>query len=271
MIMLTVSDYLAQPVVSPDVSIRYGDHPDQFGDLYLPAQVHPAPVVMMIHGGCWQAAYPLTPLGECCAALRARGYAVWNLEYRRLGNGGGWPSTFLAVAAGADHLRVLAEHYPLDLNRVVVVGHSAGGHLALWLATRPKLPPTSPLYIPHPLPVHGVVALAAVADLRRGVTATACGTACLELIDNEESRCAEASPHARLPLDIPHYHLVGGDDPIVPASYVAAFVDAARQAGDLAHLTIVPKCGHFELTTPHSQAWQTVVQTIDKACSLNRS
>ncbi len=260
--MLTVTDYLEQPAVPPDARLAYGSHPDQFGDLYLPYAPHPAPVIVLIHGGCWQAAYDLAPLGECCAALRAAGYAVWSLEYRRLGNGGGWPQTFHDVAAGVNHLRVLANTYPLNLARVIAVGHSAGGHLALWLAARPTLPTTSPLATANPLPIHSVVALAAVADLAQGVTATACGTACAELVDHDPRRYAEASPHMRLPLGVPHYHLVGSDDLIVPTTYVASFVAAARQAGDPAHLTILPQCGHFELTTPHSAAWPAVMAAI---------
>lgn len=260
--MLTVADYLAQPAVPPDARIPYGNDPSQFGDLYLPDPSYPAPVIVMIHGGCWQAAYDLAPLGECCAALRAAGYAVWSLEYRRLGNGGGWPQTFHDVAAGVDHLRVLAGTYPLNLARVIAVGHSAGGQLGLWLTARPKLPATSALTTPDPLPIHGVVALAAVANLAQGVTATACGAACAELVAHDPRRYAEASPHLLMPLGVPHYHLVGSDDLIVPAAYVAAFVAAARQAGDTAHLTILPRCGHFELTTPHSAAWPAVVGAI---------
>ncbi|MEF3275495.1 MAG: alpha/beta hydrolase [Chloroflexus sp.] len=265
--MLTVTDYLAQPAIAPDARIAYGHHPDQFGDLYLPAAAQPTPVIVLIHGGCWQAAYDLTPLGECCAALRAAGFAVWSLEYRRLGNGGGWPHTFLDVAAGVDHLRTLATDQRLDLTRVIAVGHSAGGHLALWLAMRPTLPVTSELYRANPLPLRGVVALAAVADLAQGVVATACGAACAELIGHDLQRYSETSPRERLPLGILHYHLVGSDDPIVPAAYVAAFVAAAQAAGDTTHLSILPQCGHFELTTPHSTAWSTVMRAVAEIAS----
>jgi len=269
--MLTVSDYLAQPVIYPDKRIPYGDHVWQFGDLYLADTTQPTPVVIMIHGGCWQAAYDLTPLSACCADLRARGYTVWSLEYRRLGNGGGWPYTFLDVAAGVDRLRDLAQPYMLDLNRVIAVGHSAGGQLALWLAARSRLPITSQLYTPNPLPIQGVVALAAVADLVQGVTKTACGSACAELVGNDEVRYQEASPRALLPLGVPHRHLVGHEDLIVPAAYVADFVATACQVGDPAHLTILPACGHFELTTPSSTAWLSVVAAIDEILTQNRS
>ncbi len=269
--MLTVNDYLAQPVIYPDERIPYGDQVWQFGDLYLADTTQPTPVVVMIHGGCWQAAYDLTPLSACCDDLRARGYTVWSLEYRRLGNGGGWPYTFLDVAAGVDRLRDLAQPYMLDLNRVIVVGHSAGGQLALWLAARSKLPITGQLYTPNPLPIQGVVALAAVADLVRGVTETACGAACAELVGNDEARYQEASPRALLPISVPHHHLVGHEDPIVPAAYVADFVTTACQVGDPAHLTVLPACGHFELTNPSSSAWLSVVNAIDAMRGQNRS
>ena len=93
-------------------------------------------MLALLHGGCWQAEYGLTPLGQLAQAIADRGAAVWSIEYRRLGNGGGWPATFLDAGAALDHLRTLADEYALDLRRVVTAGHSAGGHLALWLAGR---------------------------------------------------------------------------------------------------------------------------------------
>ncbi len=258
-LMLTVADYLAQPPIPPTARIAYGDHPDQFGDLYLPDDQQPAPVVVMIHGGCWRADYDLTPLGMCCAALQAAGYAVWSLEYRRLGNGGGWPQTFHDVARGVDYLRNLAAAYPLHLSQVVAIGHSAGGQLALWLAARHRLSPVSALYAADPFPLAGVVALAAVANLAQGAQATACGSACHEVIDHDHRHLAEASPHLLLPLGVPHHHIVGADDQIVPAAYVADFVAAAQRAGDPTALIVAPECGHFELTTPHSATWPLIM------------
>src|SRR4051794_8801364 len=149
------TDLLAKPREQADARIAYGSDPNQFGDLWVPAGKGPFPVVVLIHGGCWQAALPGTILMDYMAAdLRAKGVAVWNLEYRRLGQaGGGYPGTFLDVAAGVDKLRNLAKARNLDLSRVVVAGHSAGGHLTAWTAGRGRLPRTSPLHAGKPLPI----------------------------------------------------------------------------------------------------------------------
>src|SRR5579872_5792979 len=127
-----------------DARLRYGPDPLHFGDLRLPGGTGPHPVVVMVHGGFWRARFNLEYAGHLCAALAALGIATWNVEYRRLGDtGGGWPGTLLDVAAAADHLRTLAAPYHLDLSRVVAMGHSAGGHLALWLAARRRRWPRS--------------------------------------------------------------------------------------------------------------------------------
>src|SRR6478672_975380 len=135
------SELLAKPRQHADARIPYGADPNQFGELWLPATKGPFPVVVLIHGGCWQSELPGTILMDYMAAdLRAKGVAVWNLEYRRIGHsGGGYPGTFLDVAAGVDKLRGLAKARNLDLSRVVVAGHSAGGHLTAWTAGRGRL------------------------------------------------------------------------------------------------------------------------------------
>jgi acetyl esterase/lipase len=131
--------------------IAYGKDPSQFGELWLPAQPGKAPVVVMIHGGCWLDSYGLDLMNGLAGDLRERGVAVWNIEYRRLGQpGGGYPGTFQDVAAAVDALRGLAARYPLDLGHMAAVGHSADGHLALWAAARRRLPAASPLRAPDP-------------------------------------------------------------------------------------------------------------------------
>jgi acetyl esterase/lipase len=140
-------DDLLKLLVPAANRIAYGTGALQFGELRVPAGRGPHPVVIIIHGGCWVAklgklddrAVALDLVRPIAADLTAHGFATWNLEYRRLGNdGGGWPGTFQDIAAGADHLRQIAAKSQLDLSRVVAIGHSAGGHFALWLAARPN-------------------------------------------------------------------------------------------------------------------------------------
>ena len=164
---ITFSQLLAGPRTAADERIAYGPDALQFGELWLPRRQGRHPVIVLIHGGCWRADLPGLELMDYMAAdLRDRGYAVWNLEYRRIGHpGGGYPGTFRDIAAGVDHLRTIAAPHSLDLRRVALAGHSAGGHLALWAAARDRLPAESPLRTARPLPIRGVVSLAGITDL----------------------------------------------------------------------------------------------------------
>jgi acetyl esterase/lipase len=262
--MLTVDDYMALPPGRPDLRAAYGEHADQFGELYLPAGAGLHPAIVLIHGGCWRAQYGLGPLGPLCEALRGAGYIVWSLEYRRLGGGGGWPATLADVAAGADALRDLGA--PVDDGRVIAAGHSAGGHLALWLAGRPRLPGASALWAPNPLPLRGVLALAALGDLAEAARRGLCGTAVDELMGGAPGEAAgpygEASPAALLPLGVPHAHLVGAHDTIVPPDYLETLVARARGAGDQATLSILPDAGHFDVIAPSGPAWEAVQEAL---------
>src|ERR1700761_5292314 len=151
----------------PDARVRYGDQPSQFVDLWLPKGPGPHPVVIMIHGGCWiQSVADLTLQDFVSEDLRAHGVAVWNIEYRRLGeDGAGYPGTFEDVAKAVDLLGKDAAQYHLSLDHVVAVGHSAGGHLGLWAASRPNLPKSSPLWSAHPQRIDSVVAIGELGDL----------------------------------------------------------------------------------------------------------
>ncbi len=165
--LMSPGDLQALPSRAPDHRLSYGQDSSQYGELRLPAGPGPHPVVVLIHGGCFKAAYAtardLAPMGD---ALKAEGIATWNVEYRRLGQpGGGWPGTYLDVGRAVDRLRALAGRYRLDLDRVVLLGHSAGGHLAMWAAARPRVPAGSPLYLADPLPVRGAIDLAGPLDL----------------------------------------------------------------------------------------------------------
>jgi acetyl esterase/lipase len=271
--ILTVQDILALPVPPADYRIPYGSDPFEFGDLRLPAGERPHPVAIVIHGGCWRARYTLEHIGNLAAALARAGIATWSLEYRRLGNaGGGWPGSFEDVGRGADHLRVLAPRFSLDLSRVVVIGHSAGGHLALWLAARPQLPKESPLYSTDPLPLRGVVSLAGVADLNRAVAEGICGDVVRELLGGSPAevpeRYQQASPAELLPLGVPQRLVDGARDQIVPLRLDRAYEAAARERGDDVRLMVVEEAGHFEMIVPGSSAWPAVEGAVRSLVGL---
>lgn len=266
--MVTWSEIAAQPLPAADHRIAYGPGPQQFGELRLPPGPGPHPVVVLIHGGCWQAEYDLKHVTPTAAALTRAGVATWTPEYRRLGDeGGGWPGTFLDVARATDHLRELAERFPLDTTRVVTVGHSAGGHLALWLAARPGLPAGTPLSTPSPLRLHGVVSLAGITDLRAyGAASGSCNASVTPLLggtpDEVGERYALASPVERLPLGVPVRLVHGAGDPIVPVAGARAFEARARAAGDDARLDVVEGAGHFDVIAPFAPAWRAVERAV---------
>lgn len=257
--LLTVEDYKTFPTLSADERIAYGPHDQQFGDLYLPKIEPPYPVIILIHGGCWRALYGLEPLGKLCRAFTAEGIAVWNIEYRRLGNGGGWPTTFHDVARAADYVRQLAVSYQLNLNHVITMGHSAGGHLATWLAGRHNLSPKSELYAADPLTIHGVVSLAGIPDMAAAVAQNICQDAPHELLAGLPAAVPDhyrdGSPSNLLPFGITQVLINGDQDPVVPTSYVRDYQAAAQQAGDIVHLSEIKQAAHFELITPDSHAW----------------
>jgi acetyl esterase/lipase len=224
-------------------------------------------VVVLVHGGCWLAEYDLGHVSSLATALAEQGFATWSVEYRRVGDdGGGWPGTFLDVAAAADHLRKLANRFPLDLDRVVALGHSAGGHLALWLAARHALSPDDPLRGFTPLPLAGVVALAGIPDLAAYAAPTGCGAAVPGLLGGVPGEVPErlrrTSPIALVPLGVPQTLVVGELDTIVPAEQARRYAEVARNAGDRVDLCGVPGAGHFELIAPGSGAWQTVRDAV---------
>ncbi|MCB0123114.1 MAG: alpha/beta hydrolase [Caldilineaceae bacterium] len=268
--ILTVSDYVQLPGVAATARYHYGDNGEQFADLYLPAAAptEPAgyPVVVLIHGGCWGAQYGLAQLGQFSQTIADLGIAVWSLEYRRIGNGGGWPNTFLDVAAGTDFLRTIAAEQQLDLSRVIAAGHSAGGHLVLWLAARPQLAVDSPLYSADPLPLAGVVSLAGIPDLVDAEARDICRGAVPQLMGGpstvvpEHYRDGSANPF--LPLGIPQHLIIGTVDQAVPLIHNERYVAQAQQSGDEVTLTVLPDVGHFEIVIPGTAVWPVVQNAL---------
>ncbi len=274
--ILTVSDYVQLLAVPATARYTYGDAAEQFADLYLPTMppTDPAgyPVIILIHGGCWGAQYGLTQLGQFSQTFADLGIAVWSLEYRRIGNGGGWPETFLDIAAGADFLRTIADEHTLNLDRVVAVGHSAGGHLALWLAARHKLDPASPIYTPDPLPLAGVVSLAGIPDLVDADARNICRGAVSQLLGGSPAdfpeRYHDGSPSVFLPLGVPQHLIIGTIDQAVPLAHNEIYVEAARRQGDEVQLTVLSDVGHFEIVTPGSRVWSVVQAAVVKLVKL---
>lgn len=254
----------ALPTPAPDHRESYGSDPLQFGELRLPEGPGPHPVAVFIHGGCWRSEYDLRHVASASEALTRAGIAVWTIEYRRIGDpGGGWPGTFQDVARATDHLRSLAQRFPLNLDRVITMGHSAGGHLALWLAARDQLPAASPIAGPDPLPLHGVVSLAGIPDLRAySAGSGSCNASVPRLLGGTPQevpeRYAQASPFELLPLAVPQRLVHGGSDPTVPVEQSREHAERARARGDDARLEIIEGAGHFDVIAPFTPAWRSV-------------
>lgn len=240
----------------------YGDGPDQYGELRPPATGGPWPVAVLVHGGFWRAPYTAALMVGLAEDLTARGWATWNLEYRRVGAGGGreggWPATLADVAAGIDALHAVALYQPLDLDDVTVVGHSAGGHLALWSAARVGLPPGAPGAAPLVRPAQ-VLALAPVADLADAATRRLGADAAQELLggapEDVPERYEIASPAARLPLGVRTVIVHGTLDDRVPVEASRGYAVAARAAGDDVHLEELEGVDHFAVIDAASPAW----------------
>ena len=252
------------------IRLAYGDGPFQFGDLYIPEDEKPHPVVILIHGGFWRSTYDLSLMTKLAQDLVARGIATWNIEYRRVGNsGGGWPGTFLDVAQATDYLITIADTYGLDLQRVIAIGHSAGGHLALWLGARGKLAQDCELASSNtPLALNGAISLAGAMDLEHVWQLGLGHDAVVELLggspDEVPERYDMASPVEHLPLGIQQVLIHGTDDDRVPLVVSQEYADRARSAGDTVKLIKLVGGNHFVVIDPNSTAWNRAVDEIKR-------
>jgi acetyl esterase/lipase len=248
----------------PVTTRAYGTHHDQFGELTLPKNAsadRPAPVAVLVHGGSWKADYDLDRLRPLAADLARRGWAAWNLEYRRVGpdSGGGWPQTLQDVSAGVDHLAALqADGLPLDLGRVVTIGHSAGGHLALLDGARDAAEAT--------VRPRAVVGIAPLTDVRRAHALG--GGETIEAFlgggpDDRPDVYEAASTVSHLPLGVPQLVVHGDRDEHVSAEVAADHVAAAREAGDDAVFELSAGHDHFSVVEPGSTAWAAVLAYLD--------
>ena len=274
---LTYQDLLKRPVATKaSAHIAYGPARSQFVELWLPERPGPHPVAVVIHGGCWRADLPgLELMNPAVNDLRRRGIAVWNIEYRRVGEpGGGYPGTYRDVAAALDLLKTSAPRYGLDLGRLIAVGHSAGGHLALWAAARRRLQPSDPLYAADPLPIAAVVSLGGFSDLQRQKAAieSPCGKGVVGAMTGapEPGRpdvFADTSPASMLPLGVRQVLIHGALDTISPPTIELSYRERAVASGDAVEARTMAGAGHFELITPGEPAWATaagIVQSLQR-------
>lgn len=256
---MTWAQIAAQKAPEAGQRIAYGEGALQFGELRVPEGAGPHPVAVILHGGCWRAAYDFTHITPVSDALTRSGIATWTVEYRRIGDaGGGWPGTFDDVSQAVDHLEAIATEHRLDLRRVVLAGHSAGGHLALWVAARKGR---------DALPVRGVVSLAGITDLRSYAAGSGnCNAAVKDLLGEApaevEDRYRRSSPIELVPLGVPQRLLHGVLDPIVPIAQSESFAERARAAGDDAQVVRIEGAGHFDVIAPFAPAWKAVLQAI---------
>ncbi|KOU74589.1 lipase [Streptomyces sp. MMG1533] len=271
----------SHPEVDPDSTAAYGDHPDQVIDFYAPhvevVPGVPAPLVVVLHGGAWREPYDRRHISPFADFLARRGFAVASVEYRRGSGGEGegaagavagrWPDTFDDVAAALDALPALVrERLPqADPRRMVVTGHSAGGHLALWVAARHLLPADAPWRTDRPAPLRGVVALAPIADFAVAEKLDVCGGAVLQLLGGEVG-FAEHQPYADpallLPTGIATTLVQGRTDVDVPQAVAESYADAAAKAGEVVGLTLLEDVGHFPLIDPVADACAVVAEEI---------
>jgi acetyl esterase/lipase len=239
----------------------YGSDRDNYAELSLPDD-EPLGVAVVIHGGFWRAAYDASLGRDLALDLAARGWVAYNIEYRRVGRGGGWPATLQDVSDAIDSLAEL----DLDLSRVVAIGHSAGGHLATWAAGRSSLPASAPGSSPR-VSLTGVVSQAGVLSLRTGAATGVGGTAIVDLLGGTPDECPDrydsADPVGRVPLDVPVVCVHGRDDDSVPFDQSEAYVAAAATAGAAVELV---ECGggHMAHIDPGSSAWAAVVSRLPR-------
>lgn len=266
---------MSLPAAAPAETISYGEAPSQKIELFLPAKNAETPdalrpVVVLIHGGCWQQKVAGMELVRPAAgAFLEKGYAVWSITYRRIDEeGGGYPGTFQDVGAAIDALRDHAEAKKLDLNRVVLWGHSAGGHLALWAAARHKLPAGSPLRTESPLRPRGVVSVGGFGSLQKWETEirTICGTDSVpKLAPGEtEARFADTSPDRLLPSGVPAVMLHGVFDYVAFPAMGLSHAQDGRKAGDRVDIQVAPVSGHFEVIAPGTSAFAQGLAAVDR-------
>ena len=272
--LMTVRSVTSLPAATPSETIRYGEAPAQMVELFLPASKSTEPdalrpVVVMVHGGCWQQRYGPDLMRPAAAAFLEKGFAVWSIGYRRIDeDGGGYPGTFADVGQAIDLIREHAEANRLDVNRVVIFGHSTGGHLGLWAAGRHKLPQSSPMRVDSPLRPRGVVSVGGFGSLKNWEREIrlVCGDTTVPLLapGEEDARFADTSPDMLLPTGVPIVMLHGVFDQVAYPAMGLDHARAARTSGDRADLQLSPVTGHFEPIAPGTAAFAQGVAAVER-------
>ena len=248
-------DILQFPPPPADARISYGTDPNQFGEIRLPKTKGSFPLVMNIHGGFWRAKYDLAHAGHLCAALTAKGLATWNVECRRVGNpGGGWPATFEDIRNAYRFVPQLVKRYNLEPAKTLVMGHSAGGQLALCLAA-------------HEASLKRVISLAGVVDLQQAWELHLSNNAVVDFLGGKPNEVGdhyrEADP---MQLSIPHattqWLIHGAGDDVVPSYFSRNYAEEKKKHGEDVHYLEISTAGHFALIDPRSRAWVKVENTV---------
>ena len=274
---MTLNEYMTLRGPAPSEHIAYGPAPLQYVELFEPAGPGPFPVVVLIHGGCFQNQYQGMPqVRGLAGALKAKGVAVWSIEYRGVDTpGGGYPGTFLDVRSAVDLLAAQAGARHLDTRRAILVGHSAGAALSLWLTGREKLPRSSPLYEANPLPIHKVVALGGFGDFR-AVASTVmkerCGVATEQITGSPSAArpnvYADTNAFDLTPSGGETVFINGDHDEIVTPKESASYAAQVRQRGDAAETIVLPHASHFDEVAVTSPSWRLVGPAILKALGI---
>lgn len=273
---ITLQDYLSLTGPGPAARFDYGAAPSQFAELFKPAGQGPFPVVILIHGGCWTVHFGgITQMRNMADNLVKNGIAVWNVEYRRVDEeGGGYPGMYQDVAAAVERLQQEAPAHGLDLSRVMAMGHSAGGHLAQWAASRHRLPTSSPAWRAQALPIPYVISLGGLADLRNeaALIKTSCERDMVQLTGVASAArpdvFADTSPAEMLPAGI-HTTLITGElDNVSPVRVAQDYARRALAAGDQADVIVLPNASHYDEVSATSPAWKLIYPEIRKALRL---
>jgi acetyl esterase/lipase len=273
---MTLDDYLALSGPKPTARLAYGSAPSQFVELFRPAGAGPFPVVLLVHGGCWTVKFGgIEQMHNVAGALAAQGIAVWSVEYRRVDEeGGGYPGTYLDMNAAIDRLAADAAAYQLDTSRVVAMGHSAGGQLVQWIAGRGKLPVASPMYRANYLPIHHIISLGGLADLRheRHLIKSNCERDMVQLTGVASAArpdvFADTNAAELMPNGSKTVLITGELDTVSPPRIAHDYAKRARLAGDSAEVMILPGASHYDEIAAGSPSWQLILPQIKKALGI---